>query len=762
MIFAYNRGKYMPIYSLSSLLALFLVSMGTTAAFIGIQTLKRNPRSKSGLIMFLSCLCVFFWDFGYAWMSQCYDESFAIYPRAIGLLGIFAYLIFMLNYVAFLSDYPRRIMIPFNISYCSVSLVAFIIISQRDAIRFETNVLGYWYHSNLNMGRILQLIAMIMAIIIYYLIMHYWKKKSHLKRERSIIARFSWLGIILVVGYTIDTLIPIFFDKIMFPASCFSAFFTSILLYSISQKYNVFGASSANVAKYVFRDVTVPVLVFDTDNKLVLFNDRAPKYFDETYDSLTGLTIENLLQPYEQADNIKEQLAHESLFINEKTGNICKLNNTIVKDEFDDLLYTITFIQDTTEEQMAYEQMAESRLAADAANMAKTNFLANMSHEIRTPMNAIIGMSDIVLQSDLDDEETRSHVDDIRSAGLSLLDIINDILDISKIEAGKYDIAHEEYELPSIIHDVSNIVNVKLLESPVKLVTTVDPTIPMYVVGDIVRVRQIVMNLLSNAVKFTNVGSIKFIIGWNNNPIEPELSFTVKDTGIGIKKENLDSIFEAFNRVDTRRNRNIQGTGLGLAISKHLAELMGGNIVAESLYGVGSTFTATVKQGMKEYSPIGEEIAKALEDNRYIMRISEREVEVKKRPWAKILLVDDNRVNLAVAKGLLKPYEMQVDAVLSGADALEKVKEKDYDIVFMDHMMPDMDGIDTTRAIRALGGKYENLTIIALTANAIDAARELFAREGLQDFIAKPIDKRQLNAILDKWLTSPEVYNQVP
>jgi signal transduction histidine kinase/ActR/RegA family two-component response regulator len=548
----------------------------------------------------------------------------------------------------------------------------------------------------------------------------------------------------------------------MFPASCFSAFYTSILLYSISQKYNVFGASSANVAKYVFRDVTVPVLVFDTDNRLVLFNDRAPKYFEETYDSLTGLTIENLLQPYEQADNIKEQLAHESLFINEKTGNICKLNNTIVKDEFDDLLYTITFIQDTTEEQRAYEQMAESRLAADAANMAKTNFLANMSHEIRTPMNAIIGMSDIVLQSELDDEETRSHVDDIRSAGLSLLDIINDILDISKIEAGKYDIAHEEYELPSIIHDVSNIVNVKLLESPVKLVTSVDPTIPMYVVGDIVRVRQIVMNLLSNAVKFTNVGSIKFIIGWNNNPVEPELTFTVKDTGIGIKKENLDSIFEAFNRVDTRRNRNIQGTGLGLAISKHLAELMGGNIVAESLYGVGSTFTATVKQGMKEYSPIGDEIAKALEDNRYIMRISERDVEVKKRPWAKILLVDDNRVNLAVAKGLLKPYEMQVDAVLSGADALEKVKEKDYDIVFMDHMMPDMDGIDTTRAIRALGGKYENLTIIALTANAIDAARELFAREGLQDFIAKPIDKRQLNAILDKWLNSPEVYSQAP
>lgn len=752
----------MPIYSLSSLLALLLVSMGTTAAFIGIQTLKRNPRSTSGLIMFLSCICVFLWDFGYAWMSQCYNEAFAIIPRAIGLFGIFSYLIFMLNYVSFLSDFPKRIMIPFNVAYCSISLIAFIGISQSDAIHFKTTVLGYWYYSHMNTGRMLQLIAMMMANVIYYVIMIYWKKKTKLRRELSIISRFSWLGIILVIGYTFDTILPIMFEKVMFPASCFSAFFTSILLYSISQKYNVFGASSANVASFVFRDVKVPVLVFDIAGRLVLFNDRAPKYFEENHDSLTGLTIEDLLKPYEQADSIKEQLSQEALFINEKTGNICKLNNTVVYDKFGDVIYTITFIQDTTEEQKAYEQMAESRLAADAANMAKTNFLANMSHEIRTPMNAIIGMSDIVLQSDLEDEETRSHVDDIRSAGLSLLDIINDILDISKIEAGKYDIAHEEYELPSIIHDVSNIVNVKLLESPVKLITSVDPTIPMYVVGDIVRVRQIVMNLLSNAVKFTNVGSIRFIIGWNNNPIEPEISFTVKDTGIGIKKENLDSIFEAFNRVDTRRNRNIQGTGLGLAISKHLAELMGGTITAESLYGVGSTFTATIKQDIKDYSPIGEEISKALEDNRYIMRISQREVEVKKRPWAKILIVDDNRVNLAVAKGLLKPYEMQVDAVLSGADAIEKVKEKDYDIVFMDHMMPDMDGIDTTHAIRELGGKYKDLTIIALTANAIDAARELFAREGLQDFIAKPIDKRQLNAILDKWLTSPEVYNQVP
>ena len=178
MIFANKQGEFMPIYSLSSLLALLLVSMGTTAAFIGIQTLKRNPRSTSGLIMFLSCICVFLWDFGYAWMSQCYNEAFAIIPRAIGLFGIFSYLIFMLNYVAFLSGFPRRIMIPFNVAYCSISLIAFIGISQSDAIHFKTTVLGYWYYSHMNTGRMLQLIAMMMANVIYYAIMIYWKKKT--------------------------------------------------------------------------------------------------------------------------------------------------------------------------------------------------------------------------------------------------------------------------------------------------------------------------------------------------------------------------------------------------------------------------------------------------------------------------------------------------------------------------------------------------------------------------------------------------------
>ena len=741
------------IYSLSSLNALFLVSLGTVAAFIGIQNYLQNTKSKSGLQMCLACICVFFWDAGYAWMSQCYYESFAIYPRAVALIGIFLYLFIIMQYVAGLSDFPKTPLIIFNVIYGMISLFSFLGISQPSAIDFEMNLIGYWYKSHMSVGRVLQLVAMLLASGVYYFVLMYWKKKTPLKRERRIIHQFKWFGVILFAGYVVDTLIPLIFHTFMFPASSISAFFSVMLLYSISKKFRTFGASTSSVSQYVFRDVKVPVLVFDYYNKIVLFNDMAPKYFRRTAEELYRSNEDDLIMPYvPEYDDLADLPRYEGMFTVKKTGAIFKSNKTIVNDEYGELLFKIVFIQDMTNEQNALVTMAKGRAAAEAANLTKTNFLANMSHEIRTPMNAIIGMSDIILQSEEPDEETRAHVYDIKNAGMSLLDIINDILDISKIEAGKYEILEDEYDLPSLIHDATNIVSVKLLETQVKLITEVDPTVPVGFTGDMVRVRQILMNLMGNAIKFTNVGSIKFNVGWNKNSENTELIFTIKDTGIGIKKEDLDNIFGAFNQVDTRRNRNIQGTGLGLAISLHLAELMGGTIKVESLYGVGSTFTVNIKQKIADPTPIGEDIASALENYRYFARAIDTDSEVIERPDAKILVVDDNRVNVAVAVGLLKPYKMHVDSALSGAEAIEMVKKKDYDIIFMDHMMPDMDGIDTTHAIRALGGKYEDQVIIALTANAIDAARELFAREGLQDFLAKPVEKKQLNAILDKWL----------
>ena len=396
--------------------------------------------------------------------------------------------------------------------------------------------------------------------------------------------------------------------------------------------------------------------------------------------------------------------------------------------------------------------LEESRAVAEEASRAKSNFLANMSHEIRTPMNAIIGMSEIVMQDTEISEKTMSQVNEIYNAGNHLLGIINDILDILKIEAGKYELVSVDYELPGLINDVSSIISVKVQETNLRFLLDIDPTLPRKLVGDENRVRQVLLNILGNAAKFTQKGSITLSVFWNHNESDARIYFDVTDTGIGIKPEDLDKIFGEFNQVDTRRNRNIQGTGLGLAISKHLVELMDGQLTVESEYGKGSTFHIDIRQEVRRYTEIGNSVAEALQNHQYSTILRNKQIEIIPRPNAKILIVDDTRLNLLVAKGVMKKYEMQIDTADSGMKAIEMVQQKDYDIVFMDHMMPEMDGVDTTRRIRALGGKYEKLTIIALSANVISEAKTLFLEEGMQDILCKPIEMKALDEIINKWL----------
>ena len=274
--------------------------------------------------------------------------------------------------------------------------------------------------------------------------------------------------------------------------------------------------------------------------------------------------------------------------------------------------------------------------------------------------------------------------------------------------------------------------------------------------GDEVRIRQILLNILGNASKYTEKGSITLTAGWNHDEKDTRIFFDVKDTGIGIKPENIEYIFGEFNQVDTRRNRNIQGTGLGLSISKRLAEMMDGEITVESEYGKGSTFHIVLGQQIKEYVPIGEDTVKALRTNQYTTTSYQSRIQTIPRPDARVLIVDDMKLNLMVASGMMKNYGMKIDTAGSGKEAIEMVQKQDYDIVFMDHMMPEMDGVDTTRRIRELGGKYKDLVIIPLTANVLGEAKELFSEEGMQDFLGKPISLKALNEIMDKWLPVKE------
>jgi signal transduction histidine kinase/CheY-like chemotaxis protein len=385
-------------------------------------------------------------------------------------------------------------------------------------------------------------------------------------------------------------------------------------------------------------------------------------------------------------------------------------------------------------------------LRADAANRSKSTFLARMSHEIRTPMNAIIGMSELV-RREYGKPKALEYISGIKNAGAGLLAIINDILDFSQIESGSLMLNPAPYQTASMLNDVLTIIRIRLSEKSLKLVVAAAPDIPGSMIGDERRVKQILLNLLSNAVKYTDNGFIKFSAGAeriNENTVQ--LTFVVEDSGIGIKSEDLPKLFGEFIRVDEKRNVNIEGTGLGLVITRSLCRTMEGDISVQSQYGQGSIFTAVLRQEVTDWQAMGElsEIAAKFEDQQGATFIA---------PQAEVLVVDDFHSNLLVAEGLLAPYGMRVFTCLSAPEAIQLVRTRSFDLVLMDHMMPEMDGVEAIHTIRALPGKrFQDLPVIALTANAVSGMREMFLENGFNDFISKPIEVGKLDAVLQKWL----------
>lgn len=506
------------------------------------------------------------------------------------------------------------------------------------------------------------------------------------------------------------------------------------------------------------------------------------------------------------------------------------------------------------------------------ANQIKNDFLANMSHEIRTPMNAIIGMCELVLREDISNS-VRENCFNIQNSGRSLLAIINDILDFSKIESGKTEIINEEFNIASVINDVINMAVTRKGDKNIEIIAHVDPNIPKGLVGDELRIRQVMINLVTNAVKFTYSGCVVIKVGFSRHEYGINLNVSIEDTGIGISPENIEKLFTNFQQVDTKKNRAIEGTGLGLAISKRLVWKMGGFINVSSVYGEGSVFKFVIPLKVydsdpflsiekaddmklavyldmskyshprisKEYEELISDFSKkfkielelfrdldefctAAQSGEYGFCFTAREEytqhsdrfdnladKVKfsviqdrfsllqlpkniscvfkpiysltcasvlnnesythndgtrgrfknfKAPKAKVLIVDDNAINLKVASGLMKPYEMQISTVNSGRLAIEAVKSESFDIVFMDHMMPEMDGVEATQKIRELdGNEFKHLPIVALTANAVNGAREGFMETGFTDFLAKPIELSQLDRVLRTWL--PDDYIEI-
>lgn len=730
-----------------------LLVLGTIVAIFGISFFVREKEMGSLRVCIL-LLGIFaaLWCCGYGFMGM-YTSSMGIgIPRAIGLFSIVGYLGVLLVMLMLLINMPEFYRNGIAIVYFIYGFSDGIMMSKlhnHDFVQVDGRTAYYILNT---FTTVYHKIYIVLSFVLILGMAFIWFCSRRIKRNKKIIAVLILAHFFLVISCVPDTVLPMF-GLPSFPASCYGVAVSYIILWYNCVHNNVLNITVQNVSAYVYQAMNVNILVFDMEQKLYMANDSSHTFFalpgvlGQTFSELFSIKKEDAEKYFNDA--IDEKI--EELKLQTRHNNkSCSLRFTVAKDKAQKPYCLLVFVYDLTKEEEILNDLK-------MANQAKSDFLSSMSHEIRTPINAIIGMNEMILREETD-EQILEYASSVRNASSALMSIVNEILDISKIESGKIDTNEAEYELTSLLFDCYNMTIEKARLKKIEMKFHCAKDIPYLLHGDVVRIRQILMNLITNAIKYTKQGRVDVFITGERKEEKVFLKFAIQDTGIGIAPEDVKRLFAKFERLDLKKNLNVEGTGLGLYITKILTEFMGGTIEVESEIDKGSIFTVVIPQRYISDNPVGIVDMQMLGNDEKMSGYTAGFIA----PDARILVVDDVEVNLKVFVNLLKKLGMKIDTALSGEECIALTLKNKYDLIFMDHMMPGMNGIVTFEKIRE---SAENMNIetpvIMLTANVLSGMKEMYLEKGFADYLSKPIDGLKLEKKVEKYLPEKKVVRRL-
>ena len=671
------------------------------------------------------------------------------------MIGTFSYLISAQALICYLCNMPKKFSY-ISQGFSSLGIILYFFVIQKDEVTYEPTKYGMSYSFKPGFWNNAYTLYSIIVAINMLIVVIYLLRKSKVQRLRVLAKKILVAEVIIGLGMVFDTIFPLLGLK-AFPGSTIAQFGGLAVMYHTITFINHSRINISNMSEFIYYSLKVPVLVYDSSLRLQILNDTAYSFLGVQKEDFNYIGIDELFEAeHEDIFTFTEQ-SHDVDAICCNNKLYCSLSVNKIYDSYKDVIGYIIIVTDLSERMKSMRKLEEAKQEAEYANKAKSTFLANMSHEIRTPMNAIVGFSELVLKMNISDD-VRKHIEDIKWSSHNLLAIINDILDFSKIESGKMELVTDTYYTSHMLNDITLIITPQAEKKGLTFNIDIDTDIPRTLFGDKVRLRSVLTNILNNAVKYTQQGTVTFkASAIKRHEDIVTLEFKIADTGIGIKENNLPNLFKDFERLDERIHYGIEGSGLGLAIANNYVNLMGGHINVESEYGKGSVFTVTIEQKIIDPTPI------ELEYSRESSSHNTGSISDIKINDVSVLVVDDNIINLRVAEEILRYYGLHVDTASSGRVAIELCHSRNYALVFMDQMMPDIDGIQAMQEIRHINSHYASggdCRIIVLTANAIKGTREALLRKGFDEYLGKPINIHQLERLFVKYIPKEKIIHE--